>query len=81
MNYTKLFDILSFNSPITLEEEITEKTELYEIYRSESEDDILKDIKRFYKVDLRKSPEYDNAETVKDLISILDKMIKDKMLR
>lgn len=81
MNYTKLFDILSFNSPITLEEEITEETELYEIYLSESEDDILSDIKRFYKVDLRKSPEYDNAETVKDLIAILDKMIKNKMLR
>jgi len=76
MNYTKLFDILSFNSPITLEEEITEKTELYEIYRSESEDDILKDIKRFYKVDLRKSPDYDRAKTVKDLIDILDKMLR-----
>jgi len=76
MNYTKLFDILSFNSPITLEEEITEKTELYEIYRSESEDDILKDIKKFYKVDIRKSPDYDNAETVKDLMVILDKMTK-----
>jgi len=76
MDYTKLFKILDDNCPHTMAI-ITEETELYKIYESDSEEDILSELKKTYKIkiDIKSLPEYEQANTVKDLMNVLDTLV------